>query len=235
MSWTQIRWITGCLLLVVSLAVLAWSAWPEKVILRELPLTLADSVSADPSSVQIAALPAQVQVLIQEPRRLSVEWPASIRVGSTGVLRMQLEPQAQTAGTAGAPGTGTVILDAHLEAPGLEYRPAGEVSQAIVAGQPLAFVWNIRSAQPGVLPGRLWLHLRFTAQDGSSAQRWLVTAQPFEIRFKTLAGMDSSTALLWGGVGLILGLALVFDGLLKLIVSIFEKWKRTHGESAPAG
>ncbi len=164
---------------------------------------------------------------IPERRRLTLEWPPTLRVGDADVIRLTLEvdemggitPTAEIEGhqvrgeTVSIPNlyeTHDVIAEARLDMAGAQVRPQGPISEALLPGQPVTFYWSVRLMEAGRYRGTVWLHLRFRPKSGGEEVRRAVSAQFIEVEAVTLFGLGGGAARAVGALGSALGTVLGF-------------------------
>ena len=240
------RRIFGILLLLVSLAVLGWGLWPSAIQSRQMPVAsneiqLPPPVIGRPTSaVSGTALPVEPLATQAEPgssaipeqRLLTIEWPATMRVGDAALITLALEmdDRGQIVPTVVVDGsqsqverleipnlfeTHNVIAEARLDMAGMEYRPEGEISEALLPGSPVKFVWSVRPFDVGAYRGTVWLHLRFIPKAGGEEMRNVLTAQIVNIEVLNFLGLKGPMARLLGGLGTVLGTLLGLDGVVE--------------------
>jgi hypothetical protein len=196
-----LRWLLGLLIFFLSISLLVWGSWPQSI---------------DNRSVSINSAPAA----LPDERTLTLAWPAWIRAGDSGMVRLVLEPLVQQASS--APSTGqtesNVLIEARLDLAGIQYAPLGEVSQVILPGRPVLFSWELLPVQPGVYRGDVWIHVNLAPGSGGQGQRYVLTAQKIEIVTTGVLGFKSISARLWGTLGIIIGLALCLDGMVSCLI-----------------
>jgi hypothetical protein len=264
---TRVRYFIAGLLLIISLAILLWGIWPTGMQTRQSSVSPAEMAlstraaaarTATPKVTQPLAEPGQPPVArptqpmkpeptpveqaipvgqVMEQRLLYLEWPANLRLGDAGLIRMELlidENGQLSLSTEGGQAviepvqipdlydTHTIIAQARLDMAGVEYRPQGEISQAMLPGQGVKFLWSVRPAEAGAYSGTVWLHLRLIPQDGSPERRIVLTAQIISLRSIDLLGMQGATARIVGSLGSVFGVASGADVVLKW----GEKWAR---------
>jgi hypothetical protein len=218
----------GLLLLFLSVVVLVWGLKPAKYLLQTTQLAPADlalPASEPPSAGSSGSAQA---TLAPESRLLELFWPESLRLGDDGTLRLTVGfPSAQAAGLSGSQTPPAVaaaqpaiydayklVLQSHLDLPGITRTPTGEVSQALVPHQPAVFLWYLRPPAAGDFSGRVWLHLQFVPRSSGREERILLAAQQVDIRVVRLFGLSGSQARLFGSLGLVVGGFLGLDGVL---------------------
>jgi hypothetical protein len=234
------RRVFGLLLLVFSLVILTWGLSSTEILLKATELAPADMALPGPLQPTGSLAASGAAAPAPEPRLLELSWPKSLRLGDDGTLRLTVGfPPPPTAGSTGnqtlpagaggiQPGdTGSYkfVLQSHLDLPGLARTPTGEVSQAMLPGQPVVFLWYLRASDPGIFNGKVWLHLNFVPTPPAKEQRILLAAQQVDIRVVSLFGLSGGQARLFGSLGLVIGGFLGLDGLL---VWGFEQLAKRH-------
>jgi hypothetical protein len=197
--------------------------------------------STSPAAVEPTQAPA-VQPAILEPRHLTLEWPAKIKVGDSDVIRLSLEadeagnitPTAQIAGhelhgeTVFVPDlydTHNVMAEARLDMAGLEIKPTEDIAEPLRPGSPVYFSWSVRASDVGTYRGTVWLHLRFIPLDGGPDTQKVLSAQLLEIHAVNFLGLGGTPARLLGGLGTLVGSVLGLDNLIPWV------WKRVKRKS----
>ena len=210
------------------------------------PQIVPEASTPAPSPTEMASAPPTTQPLptqppaILEARRLTLEWPPTIRVGDSDVIRLTLEadeqgnltPTAQIEGhetrgeTVFIPDlydTHNVLAEARMDMSGVQIAPEGEVREPLAPGQTVSFFWSVRPEEVGTYRGTIWVHLRFIPLDGSSESRKPLTAQPIEVRAVNFLGLGGLAARLLGGLGTLVGSVLGLDNLLPWVIKRFRR------------
>jgi hypothetical protein len=228
-AFQKIHRVFGILLLILSLVALIWGLHAGKYLLQTTDLAPADMALPGLEQPTGSAALGAANPLAPEPHLLELSWPKSLRLGDDGTLRLTvgipLLPPASSTGSQTPPaGTGGVqpgiydaynlVLQSHLDLPGITRTPTGEVSQALLPDQPVVFLWYLRPVTPGIFSGKVWLHLRFVPRSAGQEERILLAAQQIDIQVITLLGMSGSQARLFGSLGLVLGGFLGLDGVV---------------------
>ncbi len=218
---TAIRRGAALLVLVVALVLLAWGYWPHQNRANSLLLSPEEMLPTQwPSGTPPDALPA-----VTAMRRLELSYPLVLRVGDGAVVHLALVPAAQedripAGSSSGQPAPVevsadeyTVIAEARLDLAGIDYGPPGQTNQAMLAGRPVNFAWQVRPGRPGEFEGVAWLHLNYLAPDGQPVARQVISAQRIRIRSVSFWGMSGNLARLLGSAGLVLGVVFGLDGI----------------------
>lgn len=196
------------------------------------PSELPTSESSNPT-----ALPA-----LPERRRLTVEFPARIRVGDSDLVRLTLEvdelgnvtPTAEIGGnvitgqTVEIPNlyeSHRVIAETRFDLAGMEVRPAELVSEPLSPGSSVTFRWSIHPAEVGTYRGTLWFYLRFVDKSTGEESRKTISAQTVEIEAVNFLGLSGSLARTTGVVGSIVGTVIGFPFLEDILKFILKKRK----------
>ncbi len=205
---------------------------------NELPSVIEPTATAGQPAL-VAPPPA-----IPESRRLTIEYPPSIRTGDADVLRLTLEvdtlgnltPTAEIQGhtvtgqTVQVPNlydTHDVIAEARLDLAGPEVRPSDQISEPLLPGQSVTFYWSIHPTESGTYRGTAWLFLRFVDRVSGAESREAISAQTVQIEATNFFGLNGNFARTAGGIGSVIGAVLGFpfaDDVLKWL------WRRIgHG------
>lgn len=231
-------------------------ATPKSEVLSTPPVVLRASPSSRPGPADTAtpvgefgllpaategALPTAMPIVpgpppaIPESRRLTLEYPATIRAGDSDVIRLTLEidtlagatPTAEVKGNVISGGTveipnlyqtHSVVAEADLDLAGVDFQPSGPVSETLLPGESATFRWSVHPTAPGTYRGTAWLFLIFTNKLSGEQWRQAISAQPVQIEATTLFGLGGDAARFAGGLGAVGGGVLGFpfaDDLLK--------------------
>lgn len=220
----------ACLLLVLGLA--GCAAPSEEVGLAPESTDAAEPLINVPTKQVFLPTPTiqPIQPAIPEERRLTLEWPPTIRAGDSDRIYLTLDVDAdgnltptvweqghQTSGeTVYVPNlyeTHDVIAEARLDMAGVETVPHGSIDEPMRPGKPVTFTWSVSPPKVGSYKGTIWLHLRFLPHDGGAETRMPLSVQLVEIQSANFLGMSGSAARLFGGVGVLLGSILGLDNL----------------------
>jgi hypothetical protein len=179
---------------------------------------------------------------IQEKRRLTLEWPATIRSGDGDVVRLTLEVDASgdlvpTAETAGHETTAKIVqipdlfkthhvlAEARLDLAGVQVVPDNLVSQTLLPGQRVDFSWSVKPESVGTFRGNVWFYLRFIPIDGGPESERTISAQPIEIRSVDLFGLTGAPARVVGALGALVGSVLGLDNLIGWVWNLLRRKK----------
>ena len=180
---------------------------------------------------------ATAQPAILEARRLVLEWPPTIRVGDSDLVRLTLDMDTQgnvtpTVETEGHEteteiiqipnlyNTHRVFAEARLDMAGLEVKPSDLVSQPLLPGHTVTFSWSISPDKASTYRGIVWFKLRYIPLQGGAESEQAISAQTIEIRGVNFLGISGTPARILGGVGTLLGSVISLDSLLPWL------WKR---------
>lgn len=203
---------------------------PETIIPTQTSSSLASPSPPSGVTPLPTVLPTQPPT-IPEDRLLVLEWPPKIRVGDAEIVRLTLEMDTQgnltpTAYVEGSQvrsepvqipnlyDTHDVIAQARLDLAGVEYRPNGEVSEALHPGQSVTFIWSVRPPEIGTFHGTVWMRLRFIPRTGGAEVSRVLTAQLIEIEALNFLGLGGTAARVLGSVGVVMGSVLSLDKLI---------------------
>ena len=187
-----------------------------------LPLVIQPMATVgQPSEPELSGPPPA----IPESRRVSLEYPPSMRAGDSDVIRLTLEvdtlgnltPTAEIQGnvisgqTVEIPNlydSHNVIAEARLDLAGVEVRPAEVTSEPLLPGQSATFYWSVRPVSAGTYRGTAWLFLRFIDKTTKEESRTVVSAQTVQISATNLFGITGNAARTAGGLGSVVGAVL---------------------------
>ena len=177
------------------------------------------------------------QPAINESRRLTLEFPPTIRAGDSDIVRLILEvddlgnitPTPQFDGNVitgkivqipNLYNSHHVIAESRFDIAGMEIRPAELVSVPLGPGQSATFSWSIRPPEVGVYRGTIWLYLRFVDKRNGEESRITVSAQIVQIEAVNLFGLSGSFARTTGLIGSVIGTVIgipFFEDILKYL------------------
>lgn len=180
---------------------------------------------------------------VNEPRRLTLEFPRQIRLGEGDVIRLTLEvdtlgnitPTAEIAGNVVTGGrveipnlyeTHNVTAEARLDLAGAEVEPSELISEPLTQGQSVTFYWSVRPREAGIYRGTIWLYLRFVNKSNGEESRITVSAQRVEIEAVKLLGLPLGLVRGAGMVGSVIGGVLGFPFLEDIVKFLFRRRKR---------
>jgi hypothetical protein len=190
--------LAGILLVLISLAVLAWGMWPVGRTSRQVSLHIPGSAA-------------------QGNYNVALTWPSRLRIGDGGVIRLVVEP------TDPPPDFGSatkIIVKSRLEAVGLKAVPGGESLEPLLPGRQAVFYWKVFPERDDDPEAVIWVSLLSgpSEMDASASQALqdsqLLTAQKIVVRAEDLFGLDGRVVRLLGSIGIVFGLALCLDGYL---------------------
>ena len=212
-----------------------------------VPTSPALPVSVEPTAlptpeVQATSLPERAS--LQEKRLMSIEWPTSIRVGDSDIIRLTLEvdQQGQLTPTVEISGhrivgreisipnlydTDNVFAEARLDMAGLQVSPDGAVRQTMLPGQTLIYYWSISPTQPGTYRGTLWVYLDLVPKTGGEMDQRTLIAHRIDIQSNTVLGLSAVTARWFGAGGAVFSSILGFPFLERILERL---WKSLHKE-----
>jgi hypothetical protein len=181
---------------------------------------------------------------LQEKRLLSIEWPSSIRVGDSDIIRLtlQVDTQGQVTPSVEVSGhqllgreisipnlydTDNIFAEARLDMAGLQVSPDGSVRQTMQPGQTLVFYWSLSPSQAGTYRGTLWVYLDLVPKTGGVMDQRTLIAHRIDIQSDTVLGLSAATARWFGAGGAVFSSILGFPFLEKILEKL---WKSIHKE-----
>ncbi len=210
----------------------AFAATPTSV---DVPLVIPGQPTSAPT---VAPRPA-----IPESRRLTLEYPPSIRVGNSDAIRLTLEvdtlgnvtPTAEVQGNIvsgkivqipNVYDTHNVFAEARLDIAGPNVRPPDIQSESLTQGQPVTFYWSVQPTSAATFRGTVWFYLRFVDKVSGAESQQTVSAQPIQIEATNFFGFSGGVARTAGGIGSIIGAVLGFpfaDDIIKWLYGRLKK------------
>jgi hypothetical protein len=217
-----IRQIVSFVLILAGLIMLAWASIPYK---RQILVT--------------TILPAEMQApeggqgggqALLQARQVVLEWPESMRIGDKAVISLAFQPaENQTndnyhgSDLTDAYASYNLMAEGGFEVAGLRVNPDNPVRESLLAGQMVSLKWTIGAQEAGSFPGDVWLSLRFLPLDGSPASDVPIFVQQVELHASSLLGLGGPQARLLGGMGVIVGLALSTDVMIRMFKKLITK------------
>jgi hypothetical protein len=211
---------------------------PTEAVVAIPTMPLISVPTAIPTAAPTVA-PTAIPVL-PEYRRLTLEWPDRIKIGTSDRVRLTLEMDTSgkltpTAEVAGHQVTGDVIeipnlyethnitAQARLDMAGMPIEPASTTNEALMPGQPVTFYWSLRPVEAGTYQGTVWLHLLFVPKAGGEEVRKAISAQLIEVKAVTFLGLTAGPAGVLGAAGSVLGSVLGFPFLEDIVKWVWRK------------
>lgn len=188
-----------------------------------------------------------------EQRTVEVEWPASMRVGDSDVIRLSLIPaeegyvavpelpeheieHAEVPVFVARPGyTGYAV--ASLSAAGLETERAGPEEQLLVPGQPNTWRWTISSAEAGTYRVVVNLTVRWEPDadtDLPGPFEDAVWSRILSVEARATLGLSGRQADLVGVGGSVVGLVSGVPFAEKILEGLWRRFRRQRGEGVEA-
>ena len=158
-----------------------------------------------------------------EPRYVELEWPPSMRLGDSNIVRISLEPVSdgyvttvQIDGnkvetrtiTITRPAGYTVAAVARLDGVGFDIDPRGEWQKDLPAREPVSWQWTLRPRERGKHSISASVALVWTAAAGSglpARDRAQIYSRAREVTVSDTLGLETSAATAAGLAGLVLG------------------------------
>ena len=218
----HIRLLVGIIILIVSATVLLWSVIPVKKV----------SVSQvlQPESMSLKINSRQEMFAIPVPYQVMLEWPGGLRIGDVGVVSLQLLPvQGKIAISTRSPGNfdvyevANVMAEARLEVAGVVLEPANPTRVSLTPGDSVRFLWEVHPSKVGSYTGNTWLSLRFLPLDGSPIIQVPIYVGEINLHPTSLLGLSAQGTRLLGGMGIVIGLALIVDDMIKYNIQARKK------------
>lgn len=185
--------------LAFGLVSLAWAVWPA-------------SEDAAQFTIEAGALPgapAGTAYAAGTDYTLSLNWPAWLRSGGTGPLRVTL---AEAGGDTAAADRPVQILVVEPAISGLPIDPPGRVQVSMAAGHDLELTWELTGGEAGDYEGKVAVYFAFFDEEQDALVEVPVVVVDVATRVDTLWGLEANLVLWLGFVGLALWGALFVVG-----------------------
>ena len=227
-----IRRVLATCILLLSVILLVWAMLPGK---REVATLVLSPFEMKMTSGSAGSTPA-----ILEDRRVTLEWPSSMRIGDKGIINLTFDVNAGgnptpslASGASNEGGNGqsltnvyithNVMLEGRFEVAGMRVDPANPISESLPEGQPVSFKWEVSMPQAGSYECTLWLTLHFLPLDGSEASHQPIYARRIKIDNTSLLGIGGSAVRLLGAGGILLSGCVVFDDMIGVVKNLKRK------------
>ncbi len=201
----------------------------EPVTVEEQPTSLPTVVAATPTLA-----PTQIELTptpLVESRLVEVEWPGRLHLGDSDVVRMSLVPTSEGYSlTTEFPEHQTITQDvpvirptgyelyavARLDGTGFLIVPAAEQASLLPVNQVVTWHWSLTPQQPGSQRLTIRLLLRWEPQPGTpgNSREAVAYSKGLDVRVVSFFGLTRGQALTTALVGLALGCAMLFLGVV---------------------
>jgi hypothetical protein len=218
----RIRLFFSSAMALVSLALLAWGLWPES---RSQEMQF-----IQPHTMMVPAGEAIDRSAVMESRKVTLEWPSSLRIGDMSTIRLVFEP---VAGEVLAPQPDTeytnvylnynLMAEGRLEVAGMSVNPPNPRLESLPAGQTIKFTWQIGAREVTTYPARAWLLLHFLPLKGGAASELPIFVRDLDLRATSLLGLSGPSARPLGTIGIMSSLVMSYD----LLINFFKKSQRS--------
>jgi hypothetical protein len=210
----KIRQLLSISLLTSSIVLILWSLLPTPR-LEQVRSIQPGMLGVKPNGDKQPRLPGN--------RQVRLEWPGSLRIGDEGEIRLSFE-NLEAASLDSELGTGfydiyerySIMAEAKFEAAGVTIEPGNPTRVSMPPGQPAHFKWTVSPQQVGSYHGNVWLTLRYLPLDGSTPIQEPVYINEVELNVSSVMGLSRSMAQLLGGLGVIIGILLVYTEMISL-------------------
>lgn len=185
------------------------------------PVLGVETASAQPTATLGLAPDAAEPTLvprITEQRRLTLEFPPTIKAGNSDNVYLTLDVDdlgnlTPTAVVDGNVITGetveipnlydshVVIAEARFDMAGVKIVPPEMISETLLPGEKVMFSWSVLPEEAGDYRGTVWLYLRFAPKDGGGELTRTISAQFIEINATTFMGLKAGPARWLGAIG----------------------------------
>lgn len=233
----RLRFVFATVVLVISLATLAWSYLPgQRIVLRQ-------KIQPREMQLPITAQMVDLPPAIPEMRMLILEFPPKIRLGDSDVVRLILDVDDDGTLTQTVIAEGNIIMgsmvniknlfdthnvvaEARLDMAGVDIRPSETVRETLLPRQKITFYWSVLPADVGQYRGTVWFYLDYIPKSSGLESRQALSARPIEIEATSFLGLKANPARWLGLTGIFITSVLFFPFLEAVLMS---QWKRLRG------
>lgn len=238
-----IRRFIGLILLVTSLAVVAWGFFPsrnEKLAdgfsPQQMQLPAQSTTNSDREGMQSAQSNDginQAPAGIPENRSVNLEYPIQMREGDSDVILLTLEANDQGVEATAQFGnhdtnkttipipnvyeTFSVQAEALIDLPGMNPNPGEPLLMPVLPGQKTSFAWTIKPDTAGSYRGVVRMTIIFTPLGGGEAVRQPLYAKALEVDVVNLFGIGGQQARWMGLIGSVVGSFITVEDVVKWI------------------
>lgn len=178
-------------------------------------------------------LPAVTATPYVEARVVELEWPASLRLGDSDIIRLSLAPskdgysaitefpehqvQTQTMPLK-RPGGYDLWGVARLDGIGFDITPVGDQARYLSPGEPIAWRWSLTPHQPGQQRLSVALLLRWIPVEGvaGTTKESLAFSRSLDVRVRSFFGLTQGQAMRGSLAGVLFGGGLCLFAFLSL-------------------
>jgi hypothetical protein len=190
-----------------------------------------------PSSPPFPTQPGPTPAVEVEARVVELEWPASLRLGDSDVLRLALMPSkdgytvtaefpehnlASQDLPVKRPGGYELQAIARLDGVGFDLSPAGDQAQYLPVNERTEWRWSIRPKTSGQQRLSVTLRLRWIPQAGVSGvvREATVYSRGLDVRVTSFFGLTRQQTMAGGLLGLIFGGGVSLFALVALVLPV---------------
>lgn len=215
---TRIKiWIAGFLCLLAAGLLLAGS-WPATRSLATFAVTGSAFLESGGSFADQLVPDDDGKILLPAEYTVSIDLPASLRVGKAEPLRLSIEQKGAENDLSPLAGW-QASVESRLVDPELTFRPAGSLYHGLTLADPARFVWFLTGSPSSTDAGTLWVDLLFTSSQGGEPARVLLMARPLSFERSTFFGMPTQSIQMIAWISLAVGgailLAMLFQNIFK--------------------
>jgi hypothetical protein len=183
-----------------------------------------DVQSIQPTSMRLQMAGHNKGLALLETRLVNLERPSTMRIGDSEkiILLFTYLPDEVGAITwekdfSDAYTSNNVMVEARFEVAGVRATPANPIRESMPTRQEIRFEWEVNADEQGISTGLIWLSLRFLPLDGGTPVQVPIYVREVQIRTMSLFAISGPVARLSGGVGIILGLSLIFSDMIAMV------------------
>ncbi|MCZ2126452.1 MAG: hypothetical protein LC099_01610 [Anaerolineales bacterium] len=200
---------------------------------------------------QAESTPTGAAPALPEFRRLTLEYPPTIKLGSGSqliILILEADAQGNLTPTATYGGNATrgevveipnlykthkVTAEAYYEVAGLNVAPRGSTFQPLREGERLYFAWSVQPQEVGLYRGTVFLFLNFENRETGEKERKAISIQMIEIKVADLFGFSTNFVKNFGVSGSLLAVIVGFPFFEEAVKYLYRRLKPKKSKSKP--
>ncbi len=230
--------LSGILLIVIASCSPAATVPPAQSPAEEQPEPQPAATGAPPAPTQ--PVPTQEEVI--EGRLVEMEWPESMRLDDSDVIRLALVPSEdgyvaraefpdhslQTKEVPVPRPNGYILYaSARLDGAGFDIAPTGDQERYVPVGEEVAWRWSLAAQRPGQHRLSVQLYLRWIPGPGIQGEviESQVFARGLDVQVTSFFGLSAAQAATGGMIGVLLGSGFLLVALV---------WRASPQMAAPA-
>lgn len=208
-------WIAG-LLCLLAVGLLLASSWPATRSLATFDVTDSAFLESAGSSTDQIIPDDDGKILLPAEYTVSLDLPASLRVGRAEPLRLTIEQKGAENNLSPLAGW-QASVESSLVFPDTTFRPQGSLFHRLAPDDDAKFIWFLTGSLSSSGSGTLWVDLLFTPPQGGEPVRVLIAARPLSFELATFFGMPTPSIQMIAWSSLVIGAVILVSALFQNI------------------